>query len=538
MKNKEYKRNLIILSLIAIVILFAFNERITTLGLDEAMYMTSSYEMVSNHNYISPTYNHKPFYDKPPLVYILEAGSYDLFHNIIPSKLFLFRLPVSLISLLFILSIVFFGNKIFGKKTGIYAGFIFLLCPLSVALGKMAIMDMVLSFFIFLSLMFFLLVYLKKKNKYFLIFSWISLSLGALTKGPVAIICVFLVIFTFLIIKKNLKFLLSLPNLFGIILFFLIVSPWFIEMQKLSGGTFFYEFFIHQNIQRAAGMDFGHNYPFYSYIIIIAIGFLPWSFYLIPSILKFKLNHNDHVPETFLSIWIISLFIFFSLLVGKLPGYIFPIFGAAALLMGKFFAEYKPSKGLKYYAMGSALLSCILGIAFSSVLFLLNHQTLYAKISAIMAGLFLIYFGIYALIKVFKKQNPYQSYKYQMIGFSLCIVLSLTLITNNPMNSADEISSGYDLGTGSYYISKEFNIRNLPYDVKVYAYDLHPWSVSYPLNFEREVCFLDKNEKVNLSDKYLIIGKDTLPLDIPGKRIENLPQFTGKKHKYIFIKNY
>ena len=518
MKNKEYKRNFIILTIISILIIFGFNGSITTLGLDEAMYMTTSFEMVSNHNYISPTYNSEPFYDKPPLVYWLQAGVYDLFHNIIDSKLWLFRLPISIIFLLFIWFLVYFGKKLFGKKS--------------------AIMDMVLSFFIFLSLITFLLTYLKKINNNYIILSWIFMALAFLTKGPVGLICVGLTVLVFLIIKKKIKFLFSLPNLIGLLLFIGIVAPWFIKMQSISGGTFFYEFFIHQNIQRAAGMDFGHNYPIYSYIIIIALGMLPWSFYLIPSILKFRLNHPDHVAETFLSLWIISLFIFFSLLIGKLPGYIFPIFAPSALLIGKFFGEFKLSKGIKYFAIGSCLFSLILGLVFAVVLFTLKYQTIYAKISMIISGLFMIVFGVYALIKVFKGKNPFDLYKYQMTGFLIFLVIGLYLITNNSLNTLDEIDHGYDLGTGAYRISKEFNIKSLPKHIEIYAVDLDPLWVSYPLNFERKVNFIKKNEKINLSDKYLIIGKDQLPKDTPGEVIDNHPNFTGKKHKYVFIKNY
>lgn len=571
MNNKEYKKNCWIIAVIALIILFGFNGNLSTLGLDEAMYMTSSFEMVTSKDMLTPKFNHEPFYDKPPMVYWLQSVSFDLFDNFLgnkrltdttnktkylvfnhkkieipnkipfDTKLMLFRLPASLICFLFVFAIITTGKKLFSKRAGIYAGYAFLLCPMTVALGKMAIMDMILSFFIYMSLITALFVYIKKLNKNYMMLSWLFMGLAFMVKGPIAVICVGLVYLFFLIINKNIKFLFITPNLIGLIIFLGIISPWFIKMQILSSGTFWYEFFIHQNIQRAAGQDFGHNYPIYSYIFIILLGMLPWSCYLIPAILKDKFNNPNHKPETFLKSWIFIIFIFFTLLVGKLPGYIFPLFAPSALLIGKFFAEYKFTKGLKFWCIFASIFSIILGIICIVGLFMLNYQTLFAKIVMIFSGMILIFMSIYSIICVYKKSNPIDIYKYFMTLFLMFFITGLFAITSNPCNTIDEIDAKYDLGTGSYTIAREFNILNIPEDVEIYACDLSPLWISYPLIFERKVNFIDEEDVQNISeilpDKYLIIGKDTLP-NVKGKKITNHPLFTGKKHKYVFIKNY
>lgn len=159
----------------------------------------------------------------------------------------------------------------------------------------------------------------------------------------------------------------------------------------------------------------------------------------------------------------------------------------------------------------------------------------------VICGMFLIVPGIYSAIYIFRNRNPFNIYKTQMIGFSLFFIIALFAITSNPCNTIDEIDSKYDLGTGSYTIAKEFDIKNLPEDVEIFACDLSPLWISYPLIAERKINFIDE-EDVNdiaeiLPEKYLIIGKDRLP-DIPGEKIYNHPLFTGKKHKFVFIRNY
>lgn len=570
MNQKEFKKNYIFITIIGILILFGFNGNLSTLGLDEAMYTTSSFEMVQTKDYLCPKFNYESFFDKPPMVYWMQGVTFDIFDKIcgekrlsdnsdktktillngkkfqvpnkIPfdSKLMLMRVPASLICLIFLWTIIFASKKLFGLKAGIYAGYAFLLCPLTAALGKMAIMDMILSFFIFLALIITLFVYLKKINLYYMVLAWISLGIAFMVKGPIALICVGLVYLVFLLFRKNIKHLFSIPNLIGFICFLGIIAPWFIKMQIASGGTFWYEFFIHQNFQRAAGQDFGHNYPIYSYIFIILLGMIPWSFYLIPSIIKFKFNNNNHVPETFLSVWVMVIFLFFTSLVGKLPGYIFPLFAPSAMLIGKFFAEFKICKSTKVWGLFATIFSVLLGLGFCVGLFLLNYQTLFAKVSMITSGLFMIILSIMAIIKLFKGKNPIDIYKYQMTGFLVFFVIGLFAITSNPCNSIDEIDSKYDLGTSSYCIAREFNIRNIPENVEIYAFDLSPLWISYPQNFERKVIFIDEEDVEdqckNMPDRYFVIAKDDFP-NIKGEKITK-DIFTGKKHRYVFVKNY
>lgn len=129
-----------------------------------------------------------------------------------------------------------------------------------------------------------------------------------------------------------------------------------------------------------------------------------------------------------------------------------------------------------------------------------------------------------------------------MSVFSVLIVIGLFAVTSNPCNTIDEIDAKYDLGTSSYNIAREFNIRNLPEHIEIYACDLSPLWISYPLIFERPVHFIKEKDMYslaeNLPDNYLIIGRDKLPANIKGEKIYNNPLFVGKKHKYVFIKKY
>lgn len=72
------------------------------------------------------------------------------------------------------------------------------------------------------------------------------MAFGTLTKGLIAIVLTFAIIFCYCLLTKNLKLLLKSISLIGILIFLVICIPWFYLVCK-DNPDFFY-FFLSMNI--------------------------------------------------------------------------------------------------------------------------------------------------------------------------------------------------------------------------------------------------------------------------------------------------
>ncbi|HKY04090.1 MAG TPA: hypothetical protein VJQ56_04325, partial [Blastocatellia bacterium] len=141
-----------------------------------------------------------------------------------------------------------------------------------------------------------------------------------------------------------------------------------------------------------------HAQPFYFYLAHFPATFLPWFPFLIgafvsqrDSIRRPRFDHGALLPV----IWFASVFIFFSLMSGKVAVYLLPLIPAAALLVARFWHESVTTEDAKLkrcftvsgYAVWVVLVA--MGIAFLSGL-RLNPVDL----SAPSLGLLFISFGV------------------------------------------------------------------------------------------------------------------------------------------------
>lgn len=108
-------RNLIIL--IALFLALFGLSSVTLFDVDEAVFAEATKEMLQIGNWITPTYNDEPRYDKPILFYWLMAISYKIFRI----NEFSARFPSALAGFILCLSIFIFLNTLNRKSEAIYA---------------------------------------------------------------------------------------------------------------------------------------------------------------------------------------------------------------------------------------------------------------------------------------------------------------------------------------------------------------------------------------------------------------------------------
>ncbi len=164
---------------------------------------------------------------------------------------------------------------------------------------------------------------------------------ATLAKGPVAPFLALVIILLFAGLRREWSILRRTIWLPGVLLYLVMVLPWYIAVQKRN-PTFYRLFFLEHNLERFATNRYQHHQPIWYYLAVLLIALMPWTVIALRalidsievSIAEWKVRHNpqrylghtrsgDAFPE-FLVLWALFPILFFTFSVSKLPGYILP----------------------------------------------------------------------------------------------------------------------------------------------------------------------------------------------------------------------
>lgn len=297
---------------------------------DEGRYAEIAREMLEQNNYTEPHLNYIKHFHKPPLAYWLVAISYLFFGM----NEFTARLPVALIAISGLV-ITFFMVLAMGrdKKNAFLCSLVLATSLQYFVWSQVLAADMIFSFFIYLALFGFFKWYTGKEKNIYLFY--LGISCAFMVKGPVAIIITFLIIVIFAALTRSWNLFKRMKLLKGMILFFALVSPWFIYVCIKNPGLLEY-FVFDQSVNRLLTTAHGREGNILYFIPVLIVGFLPWIVFLPGLIKKYKPWRRENNSFLFLFLWIIVPILFFSISSSKLPGYILPIYPALAILTGNY----------------------------------------------------------------------------------------------------------------------------------------------------------------------------------------------------------
>jgi len=294
--------------------------------LDEGAFSEATREMLARGDFISTYLNGEPRYDKPILIYWLQAASVTL----LGLNEFALRLPSALFSVLWVGLIYGFVSRVKGRPTALLAALI-TAGTLQVSLiGKAAIADAALNFFLTGALFSIYLFYVSRAQRYIYL-AFACAALGFLTKGPVAILLPVAVSFIFFLLKGQPRlWLKTVFNPYGIALFLLIAAPWYVAQYIKEGQPFIEGFFLKHNLARYQSSFEQHGGGLFYFIPVLLLGLLPFTAVFLKVLVHLKEIFKDEL-RLFLFIWFLFVFVLFSLSQTKLPHYI--VYGYAPLFI-------------------------------------------------------------------------------------------------------------------------------------------------------------------------------------------------------------
>jgi 4-amino-4-deoxy-L-arabinose transferase-like glycosyltransferase len=343
--------------LLGVLVLLLFAERSGSwlVDPDETRYAAIPQEMVLRGDYVTPYLNGTRYFEKPPLLYWLNAVSLKrLGHSPYAA-----RLAVRLSTLAIVVMLIGLWPRERTKPLDPWPGIIYLTTPLGFILGRFNIIDGLLTAALTLTFIclyrFFVDVERGRSGTGMALGSAMGMALAVLAKGLIGLLLPGLVFVIWITFMNRGGHLWRWLKTGAPLLFLIIAAPWFIAVGLRNPG-FAYFFFIREHVLRFTTMAASRPGPIYYFVGVFLAGFLPWSLLFGPALwrrIPWKLNQwREHPQECFLAIWFLVIFAFFSISKSKLIPYILPACPAAALLLAKALStrEEWPNGGRWLYA--------------------------------------------------------------------------------------------------------------------------------------------------------------------------------------------
>lgn len=296
--------------------------------LDEAKNSGCAREMFEKGEWVVPTFNYELRTDKPPLHYFFMKAGYAAF-GVNPFGARVFSVVFGVLTLLITF---FYTRKFLGYNTAVWS-VMALLSSLHFALEfHLAVPDPYLIFFMALAFMAFYDFY-KSRSRTSWWLLYLSVALGTLAKGPIAIALPGLVFLVFLMLRKGQQWKLvkAFKPVLGALVVLLVALPWYYLVGQETNGEWLRGFFLEHNINRFADAKEGHGGFFLVIPAFILFGMLPFSVFMVQGLVRNRkvVRNDDFATYSFIvSVVIIG---FFMISGTKLPNYAMPAYPFLAI---------------------------------------------------------------------------------------------------------------------------------------------------------------------------------------------------------------
>jgi 4-amino-4-deoxy-L-arabinose transferase-like glycosyltransferase len=314
-------------------------------GVDEPLVGTIIREMVVDGQWLVPHLNGQLYAEKPPLYYWLSALPALLTGTLIPLWM---RLPSTLAAIGCLWLTYRIGVRLFNARTGVLAAGILATSLLFALASQITRMDMPLVWFIMVILYCFIRFMQEESTaaaSRWALAIYPLVGLAFLTKGPIGPVVPAFIIGSVLLWQRDWRGVLRLRPIVGPLLACAVVLVWLIPAVLQEGIDYAKILILKQSVGRAIS-SFSHDRPFYYYLYTFPVTFLPWLLFL-PSAFWWLWCQRERLGwlVPFLVSWTLGLFLFLSVMSGKLVIYLLPLFPGLALIIAAWWESFLAPSG-------------------------------------------------------------------------------------------------------------------------------------------------------------------------------------------------
>lgn len=308
---------------------------------DEAAYAEVTREMLARGDLLVPHYNGEEIFDKPPLLYWVQAVGFRVFGEGPLGA----RIGNALAALATVLGLFAFARRPLGERAAFLSALVLGSALMFVILARMTLMDMLLLLALVVSLGSLHRAIGRAPAGPAAGAGWFAVAsaaagVGMLAKGAIGLALPAAAGGVWLLVvgewRRVLRPAWLLP---GVLLALGVGTTWYllIGLTQPGGFGFMQELFVENHWHRLRQPMQGHGGPFFYYVPVVLLGFLPWSAFLPLALARGGWRPVRHEPGRFVALFgLLSLvsFLLFSAAATKLPHYALPVFPGAALLVG------------------------------------------------------------------------------------------------------------------------------------------------------------------------------------------------------------
>ena len=274
----------------------------------DSVYIQIAREMLQRHDFVTPTIDGIRFFDKPPLMYWMAAGSMRLFgvHD------WAARLPLALGVLALLAAVYTLGIRLFARvsppqhpdRGGLYAAL-----AMATSIGpylytRFYIPDILIALWMTLSVHLFLVAMDRVRERRSALLPSLGfgavMALDVLTKGLIGIVFPLGFVLLYLAFTRQLRALTRLHTGAGTLVFLALAAPWHVlaalrnpaiamspglGLPSRAGWAWFYLY--NEHVARFLGRRIPHDYgqvPIPLFWALLVLWLVPWSAFLWPAL--------------------------------------------------------------------------------------------------------------------------------------------------------------------------------------------------------------------------------------------------------------
>ena len=289
---------------------------------DEGRNAEVAREMAQTNDYLLPHLDGLPYLDKPVVYFAAAAAVMEVLGPTETAA----RLPAYLFTLATFVVVIRFVRRRWGRDAAWLAAVALATMPLVLAYARTTIFDSALAFCTTLAI----LAFWDERP----LLAWAAIGLGAITKGPVAILVPLITLIPYsLITGRSLRKLFPLA---GLAVFGAVALPWFIAV-SVRIPEFPHYVFVRETFERVTTTRFHRTAPFWYYLPIVPVAAFPW---IVPALARWRSwrwawlarRVNPQAQDAILlACWVLGPLLFFTLNQSKLPQYVLPLMPPFAL---------------------------------------------------------------------------------------------------------------------------------------------------------------------------------------------------------------
>lgn len=348
----------------------------------DASHADAGREILVRHDWVTLHENNIRYLEKAPLPYWGTAVALKLFGVHTWSA----RLSLHLSVLLLAFLLYFFGRRFLTPQSGFWAAVGFLVTTGPYLFTRIMIPDVTVGLWIGIALYLFLDGW-RNGNP-----TWLScwgiaavIALNVLTKGLIGIVFPCAIIFIFLLLARDLRYIFKMHLVSSTLVFLLIAAPWHIlaALRNPSAGQakgFLWFYFVNEQFLRYLGKRYPVDYDTINIFLfygLILIWLMPWSSFLPQAFAQLRLRlppiagirRSSDAVLLLCFLWPAIILIFFSFSTRQ-EYYLAPGLPGLALLLGHWMArEAEAPIGSAIASAGrrSALVLLVFGVIISAI---------------------------------------------------------------------------------------------------------------------------------------------------------------------------